>query len=99
MNKEQSNPFDDLQPFDKKGAQEYAEKQKALGERQAYLEHRVFVQNEDGVKLLELYKEQVLMIEVVAPGIDVGQMGVREGFNGFVRDIIRRTNQVEAGEK
>ena len=97
--KEKSNFYDDLHPFDAEGAKEYAEKQKSLGESLAYLMHRVFVQNEDGAKLLARWTEITLMTEVVAPGIDLGQIGKREGYNMFVREIIRSVKQVEAGEK
>jgi hypothetical protein len=99
LKKEPENFYDDLQPFDTEAANKYAEDQKALGESLAYLIHRVFKQNEDGAKLLARWTEIVTMTEVVAPGLDLGQIGKREGYNMFVREIIRSINQVEAGDK
>lgn len=95
MNNNEDNFFDNLQPFDEDEAKKYMEAQQKAGESLSYLVHRIFAQTEDGRELLQRWREQMEMLAVVEPGIDMGEIGAREGYNRFIRAIIRSIKQVE----
>ena len=97
--KDNDNFFDNLNPMDAEASKKYMEDQKSYARTLAYLMHKVFVQNEDGQELLKRWREILEMNPVVEPGLDLGEIGAREGYNRFIRMIIRSTRQVEAEEK
>jgi len=90
---------DNLNPIDEDASKKYQQRQKTLSNQQAYLVHRVFTQNEDGAKLLQMWRDSMEMIDLVSPGVSMAEMGSIDGYNRFVRIILRQIKQVEAGQK
>lgn len=90
---------DNLNPMNVEAAERYNKDQESRGRSLSYLIHRVFKQTEDGQELLSRWREIMEMVAVVEPGLDLGEIGAREGYNRFIRGIIRAIKQVEAGEK
>ena len=85
----EDNWFDNLNPMDPEAAEKYLKDQESRGSSLSYLIHRVFKQTEDGQELLSRWREIVEMVAVVEPGLDLGEIGAREGYNRFIRGIIR----------
>lgn len=72
-------------------------KEKDINSNIDYLIHQTFVQNESGAKLLEEWKQSVLMNAGDTSGADLYSLGKVEGFNHLVRYILRVIKKV--GEK
>ena len=64
-----------------------------------YLLHRIFAQTEDGKKLLNKWKDQMIMIPTVQPHYSQFEAGIAEGFKSFVREIINQLEAVTSEEK
>lgn len=62
------------------------------------LVHRVFVQTEDGKKLLAIWTDHLVSSDGDVNGRDLYSLGVTEGLNRFVRKIKANIIQAE-GEK
>ena len=67
-----------------------------LVEQHAYLVHRIFAQSKDGCELLEAWAEALLMIPVARTNSTKIEIGIQEGINTFVRNIINTCKSVEA---
>ena len=94
--KEERNFFDDLNanidlPEALKQKKEWEEKARKLD----YLIHQTFRQNESGKNLLEIWKESLLMQPGAVGGMDMVDIGIREGQKRFIRGIILTINRVE----
>ena len=90
---EEENPFDQ---FEIEGNAELTHEQ-----RQDMLDfnsriHRVFEQNPEGKKLLELWTDQYVMNPTVIPGQPLEAHGINEGKASLVRGIIKTIKLVEA---
>jgi len=88
-----SNPYDDL------GSQpEWNEDDKANFERLDYLIHKTFGQSDEGLELLALWTENLIM----SPGFEFGDndltIGHKEGVKSFIRNIILTIKKVENDE-
>lgn len=93
-NKQSDNPFDNMlpEPPDPKEI----ERLKAEADRQNYLVHRVFAQNQDGAELLEIWKKDLML----RPTIDAGQespyqIGIVEGGKTMIRNILLTIERIE----
>ena len=88
-----SNQFDELgqQP-------EWSDADKANFERLDYLIHKTFAQSPEGMELLEIWSENLLM----SPGFEFGDndlvIGHKEGVKSFIRKIILTIKKVENDE-
>jgi len=60
------------------------------------LYHKLFKQNQDGHKLLEIWKEKALLNPSVEPHFTQFQAGIEEGRKMFIRDIMAAINSVES---
>lgn len=72
-------------------------KEKDINSKIDYLIHQTFVQNESGAKLLEEWKQSVLMLSGDSSGNDLYSLGKVEGFNSHIRYLLRVIKKV--GEK
>lgn len=88
--------FDINESLDKQN--KAAKAAKEADQRQRYLIHRAFRQNEAGAELIDLWKDRLLMNPVANAGDDLLQIGINEGINRFVRSIILVCDAVEKGE-
>lgn len=76
-------------------ARQYNQKiQEDANEYQKLL-HRVFVESEDGQKLLDHWSHIALFTEAHMTGIDAYNLGRTEGRKEFVREIINQSKQAE----
>lgn len=66
-----------------------------LVEKNAIKVHKVFVQSEAGAELLATWKEQLVMVPTVRPGIDQFEAGINEGIKMLVRNIILQCQQFD----
>ena len=66
-----------------------------LTEESSVLLHRVFVQNEAGVELLEKLKNDLSMIPSILPHYTQFEAGMAEGAKMFIRNIILQCQSVE----
>jgi len=57
--------------------------------------HKVFIQNADGVKLLETWKEQLIMVPTLNGDSTQFEAGINEGIKMFVRNIIINCKKIE----
>jgi hypothetical protein len=57
--------------------------------------HRVFKQNQEGVKLLDKWFDDYVMSPTVVPGNSLEAHGIREGTASFVRHIMKTIEMVE----
>jgi len=85
--------------FDQLGSQpEWSEDDKANFERLDYLIHKTFKQSSEGMELLELWTENLLM----SPSFEMGDndltIGHKEGVKSFIRNIILTIRKVENDE-
>lgn len=60
------------------------------------LVHSVFKSNEQGAKLLEYWKDYMLMSSEDGEGVDLFSLGRSSGRKEFVRDIINQIKLAEA---
>ena len=95
-NKEIENFFDNLgDTFDAPEASKELEEHKARGERIDHLIHKLFEQNEEGRELLETWKESLIMQPTADAGMDLLEVGIREGQKRFIKSIILTVKRVE----
>ena len=83
-----NNFFDELNPVDFDAAKKFKEDSESKGKELDYLIHKIFYQNEDGARLLEIWKESLIMTPVVVEGDGIDRAGIREGMNRVIRGII-----------
>lgn len=57
--------------------------------------HRVFVQSEDGKKLIDIWRHTALMTEGYFQGKDAYDLGRTEGRKEFVRELLIQSKQAE----
>ena len=97
---EERNFFDELDSgMDPKEAARQMLEAQAKSDKLDYLIHRVFEQNEDGKELINIWKESLIMSSTAEGGLDMLEVGIREGLKRFIRGIILTVNRVEKGEK
>ncbi len=90
------NFFDDLDSgFDPEEAQRQTDDNQAKAEKLDYLIHKVFEQNEEGRELLTIWAETLLMVAGAEAGMDQIDVGIREGYKRFIRNIILTIKRVE----
>ena len=66
-----------------------------IADENANLHHKIFKQNEDGVKLLAKWKDDLLMVQSIHPHSTQFEAGLMEGMKVFVRNIIILVDSVE----
>lgn len=94
------NFFDDLQSgFDIEEAIRQRNENEEKSNKIDYLIHYVFMQDEKGRELLEIWKDVLIMVPTADDGMDVVAIGIREGMKRFIRGILLTINRVEKGEK
>jgi len=85
-----NNPHDDL------GADpDWTDDDKKSFEKLDYLIHKVFSQTDEGVELLEKWKEGLMMSPGAEPGSGMLEIGLTEGTKTFIRNI--KLNNKEGG--
>ena len=87
-------PENSIDAFLDEGAAQ-AEAFKRLSEKNAILVHKVFQQNEDGRELLAKWKEALIMVPVAHNNSTQIEVGIAEGINKFVRNIIIQVSKFE----
>ena len=85
-----SNPFDDLG-----NTPEWTDEDRKAFERLDYLIHKVFAQTEQGVELLEIWREHLLMSPAFEGHENPYQIGINEGRKSIIRNIILTIRKVE----
>ena len=88
------NHFDDLVDVSS-GDDEAAKAVQAKMDKERYLVHQVFKQNEKGAELLEIWKKELMMRPTVIPGADQFSAGINEGGKTMIRNIITTIESVE----
>lgn len=93
-----NNFFDDIKtgidPFD--AIKKNIEGEKSLNELDKLI-HKVFHQNDEGKWLLEKWSEAILISSIADTGLDMVDIGIREGMKRFIRGIILTIRRVEDG--
>lgn len=79
---------------DKLDIDKLKDKQEDINKKINHLIHQTFVQNESGAKLLEEWKQSVLMIPGDTSGTDLYSLGKVEGFNNHIRHLLRVIKKV-----
>lgn len=87
-------PENDIDSFLEDGIKQINEAAK-IHDENAELLHRVFVQNENGVELLDKWRNDLMMIPSILPESSQFGAGLTEGGKMFVRNIISLINSVE----
>ena len=96
MTKEPVNFFDDLNSGIDLSEALKAQKDSEIKARKLdYLIHKTFEQSEAGKDLLEIWKESLLMQPIATGGMDMVDIGIREGQKRFIRGIILTIRRVE----
>lgn len=88
-------PENDIDSFLQEGIDQ-TEEAKASANKEAEQLHRVFVQSEHGAKLLEKWKNDLIMIPSILPESSQFSAGLTEGGKMFVRNIITLIQSVES---
>lgn len=97
---ETKNFYDDLQSgFDPSEAMKIQKDYEAKAAKLDYLIHRTFEQGESGKELLDYWKTSLVMQPVAEGGLDLIDIGIREGYKRFIRGIILTIERVERGER
>lgn len=97
--KRESNFFDDLNSgFDLSEALRQRKDSTERAKKLDYLIHKTFEQNQAGKDLLAIWKESLLMQPSATGGMDLVDIGIREGQKRFIRGIILTVNRVERGD-
>ena len=91
-------PENDLDSYFNEGLEQQA-MFKRQAEENVNLLHRVFVQSEAGAKLLEKWKNDLVMIPSILPESTQFGAGLTEGGKMFVRNIIAQVQSVEKGNE
>lgn len=90
------NFFDNLDSF---SSHEDVIKQNKILEEQAnkldYLIHKVFQQGQDGKDLLAIWGDTLMMSSGADAGMDLIDIGIKEGYKRFIRNIILTIKKVE----
>jgi hypothetical protein len=60
-----------------------------------YLLHKVFVQNEDGAKLLSKWRNSLMMTPTLDGQCSQFEAGLNEGEKRFIRNLITQSEAVE----
>jgi hypothetical protein len=76
-------------------AEDQEKRNKALFEKNNILLHKVFVQNPDGVELLNKWRDSLMMIPTISPESTQFGAGIIEGEKTFIRNIITSIQSVE----
>tara|TARA_R110000765_G_scaffold95174_4_gene179204 strand:+ start:10 stop:288 length:279 start_codon:yes stop_codon:yes gene_type:complete len=85
--------------FDELGAQpEWSDDDKTNFERLDYLIHKTFKQTPEGMELLELWEENLLMAKGFEFSDNDLTIGHKEGVKSFIRNIILTIRKVENDE-
>ena len=93
--KEQHNFFDDLNTgFDPAEALRQQQDNEAKSNKIDYLIHRVFEQSEAGKELITKWKEALIMTPTADGGMDMLDVGIREGQKRFIRGILLTIKRV-----
>ncbi len=69
---------------------------KAQMEKNNILLHKVFVQNADGVELLNKWRDSLIMTPSLAPESTQFEVGLNEGEKRFIRNLIISIQSVES---
>ena len=77
-------------------ADEQKKRDAVLFEKNNILLHKVFVQNEDGVELLNKWRESLMMIPTINSESSMFGAGIIEGEKTFIRNIITSIQSVES---
>ena len=93
----ETSPFDEIMGLpDPEEVKRYLKEQQVSGEKIDHLIHRVF-QTDEGVELLKLWSETLIMTPTAEPGEDLLQVGINEGTKRFIRNILITIQKVERG--
>jgi hypothetical protein len=92
-NEDQENAFDELGAKSDDKSQNISKKH----EKMDYLIHRIFYQTDEGVQLLNIWKNTTLMNASARSGSDLLTIGLSEGKKDFVRNIILTIEGVNNG--
>lgn len=96
MQNKEENFFDTLgESFDQPKATKEQAELKAKGERLDNLIHKVFQQSEEGRELVAIWKESLIMQATAEGGMDLLEVGIREGQKRFIKSIILTVRKVE----
>ncbi len=99
MKQEESNAFDDLDSgHDHDEALRQKVENTEVANRFDYLIHKIFEQTPEGKELMVIWDEILRMSPTVVGGMDMYDVGMREGRKTFIRDIILTVRRVERGE-
>ena len=86
-----SNPFDNLDIIEPQFGDNETDGHRKLD----YLIHKIFHQSEEGIELLKLWKESLIMNPVASPGMDMLTVGINQGMKDFIRLILVTIRRVE----
>ena len=90
------NFFDDLGAnIDPAESARLAGIKQAEAEKLDYLIHKTFGQTEEGAELLAKWAETLIMTSTAEPGMDLIEVGIREGQKRFIKGIILTIKRVE----
>lgn len=93
-----TNFFDDLMSsIDPKEALAAAQESDKKAQRLDYLIHKVFHQSDEGVELIEIWKQTLIMTPTASPGDDNISIGIAEGYKRFIRGILLTIKRVNDG--
>jgi len=96
---EPKNPFDELGgTVDVKEQKRLADDLKAKHDQLDYLVHKVFKQSPNGKKLLSIWEEILIMTPGAEPDMCMIEVGIKEGYKRFIRNIKLTINRVEKGK-
>ncbi|MFQ6609426.1 MAG: hypothetical protein ACE5D7_01370 [Fidelibacterota bacterium] len=100
MQHEQRNFFDDLNvSLDPGELLKQQKESEAKARAIDYLIHQTFEQNVSGKKLLEIWKESLIMQATVESGMDKFEAGIREGQKRMIRGIILTVKRIDRGKR
>lgn len=89
MSNNEKNAFDELGKSEKTPSNPQADKLN-------HLIHKTFVQSEAGAELLDIWTIKGLVMSPTAEqGMDLLEIGIREGRKSFIRDLILTIKHVE----
>lgn len=97
MNQSNDNPYDQLSGVitSPEEIEKLQKDNESKYNRIDYLVHQTFSQTDSGKELLELWREDALMLPSCRGGIDMISVGLNEGRKQFVRDILTTIRRVE----
>ena len=93
---QEPNFYDDLgEDFDPQHIEKMKRAGEAEGNKLDYLIHRVFAQSDEGVELLSIWRDSLIMAPTAEGGMDMVEIGTREGMKRMIRGIILTIKRVE----